>query len=558
MPLYHPLTLSDLDDTGLEVFVKALITAPNPISNNILFGQTPRPVAGTLNAGELLFDDANIASRINQIRLFSDNLQIRKNTNTWTSFVNYFSATGDGANVVLTIQTADGSVDIDTVDNIYGNAAPSAIRFAVSATTDPDDIISGITNGTQFIIRFAQPEVVVVTVPATTINLGSVSATLADVEIDQPDVEVTGLSASLTVSIAVDNVEIEEAVTGSQTISVPVASVVNQFIIIWDLTVGNYIPLDSSFSQGNVDIFFGYLSMNLGVGSVNLRFAPSQVLNENLANPDLSDSFEASGSIVIEASDGETLTLTGITDSTEPYAWTPSNSADVIAFGTHVVSLTDTSIDITFSEEEAAEATVVPALSVDLGTVSAVLDSVEIENPDIEVLGISITLGTVSTVLDNVQVLLVIVPPVIVNLGTVSIATSVPDVDQPDVETSASATLGTVSIVLDSVEIAAIPSVTVPAISITLGTVSLAVTVPEVDQPDVETSVTAALGTITVTTVQPTVLDAIGLNSLDDTGLEVLVKGLFTAPSSISASIIFGQPPRTAVGSLDAGELSVR
>ena len=168
MHLLPPLTLSDLDDTGLEVFVKALITAPDPISNNILFGQTPRPVAGTLNAGELLFDDANIASRINQIRLFSDNLQIRKNTNTWTSFVNYFSATGDGADVVLTIQTADGSVDIDTVDNIYGNAAPSAIRFAVSATTDPDDIISDITNGTQFIIRFAQPAVVVVTVPATT------------------------------------------------------------------------------------------------------------------------------------------------------------------------------------------------------------------------------------------------------------------------------------------------------------------------------------------------------------------------------------------------------
>ena len=55
-------------------------------------------------------------------------------------------------------------------------------------------------------------------------------------------------------------------------------------------------------------------------------------LNNNAATDrDFSDELESEIRMVIE-SDGHSLEVYGITDTTDPYAWTPSNSADVIAF----------------------------------------------------------------------------------------------------------------------------------------------------------------------------------------------------------------------------------
>ena len=55
-------------------------------------------------------------------------------------------------------------------------------------------------------------------------------------------------------------------------------------------------------------------------------------INNNAATDrDFSDELESEIRMVIE-SDGHSLEVYGITDTTDPYAWTPSNSADVIAF----------------------------------------------------------------------------------------------------------------------------------------------------------------------------------------------------------------------------------
>ena len=63
-------------------------------------------------------------------------------------------------------------------------------------------------------------------------------------------------------------------------------------------------------------------------------------INISGANKDFTDAFEASGRIIIEASDGEMLELVGTgSDVTEPYTWTPTNSAEVIAFVTHIRGL---------------------------------------------------------------------------------------------------------------------------------------------------------------------------------------------------------------------------
>ena len=66
-------------------------------------------------------------------------------------------------------------------------------------------------------------------------------------------------------------------------------------------------------------------TVNLSMTDDNDRFTPA---------------FEATGRIIFEASDGETLEVTiGNADMSEPYNWTPSNSDEVIAFGPRHVTL---------------------------------------------------------------------------------------------------------------------------------------------------------------------------------------------------------------------------
>ena len=78
---------------------------------------------------------------------------------------------------------------------------------------------------------------------------------------------------------------------------------------------------------------------------------------------------EMNGTITFTASDGDKVSVTGISDSIEPYLWTPTNSSDVAAFAEHVAGLADRSLTVTFDDNQAVE---VPAISVDLGTISAV------------------------------------------------------------------------------------------------------------------------------------------------------------------------------------------
>ena len=61
--------------------------------------------------------------------------------------------------------------------------------------------------------------------------------------------------------------------------------------------------------------------------------------------------FEATGLITFEASDGEMLEVQiADADMTETYAWTPTNSAEVVAFVAHVRGLTDQDVTLTLSD----------------------------------------------------------------------------------------------------------------------------------------------------------------------------------------------------------------
>ena len=104
----------------------------------------------------------------------------------------------------------------------------------------------------------------------------------------------------------------------------------------------------------------------ISISGINNRFTPA---------------FEASGRIIFEASDGETLEVTiGNADMSEIYQWVPANSIEVVAFVNHIRTLTDQTGTITLREEGEEEAPlslsdfVVPA-----GRISVFAGLIEIE-----------------------------------------------------------------------------------------------------------------------------------------------------------------------------------
>ena len=85
-----------------------------------------------------------------------------------------------------------------------------------------------------------------------------------------------------------------------------------------------------------------------GFGSI-----PGQCeINLTTADDRFTPEFEATGRIIFEASDGETVeVMIANADMQEPYVWVPTNSAEVISFVTHVRGLTDKNATLTLTDD---------------------------------------------------------------------------------------------------------------------------------------------------------------------------------------------------------------
>ena len=89
-------------------------------------------------------------------------------------------------------------------------------------------------------------------------------------------------------------------------------------------------------------------------------------INLSGTNNRFTTEFEDSGRFIFIASDDETLEIVGGVgdDMTEPYSWTPTNSAEVIAFANHVRALSDQNATLTLTDDPP---TVAPSFSDDTG-----------------------------------------------------------------------------------------------------------------------------------------------------------------------------------------------
>ena len=130
----------------------------------------------------------------------------------------------------------------------------------------------------------------------------------------------------------------------------------NSDSIFWD-NGGIAISFGTVFSADGTNQNFTHLVLNAAA------FPPGGVIL-NLTR-ELTPAFESTGRIIVQASDGETLeVMIADADISEPYNWTPTNSAEVMAFSLHVRGLTDTNATLTLTDDPA---TVAPSFADDTG-----------------------------------------------------------------------------------------------------------------------------------------------------------------------------------------------
>ena len=141
----------------------------------------------------------------------------------------------------------------------------------------------------------------------------------------------------------------------SVTVTIPNSSwsVLTAFIQ-WNPPNTEHLALGSALSVGAaIQLFWGILIFGRANGEARVQLSDGTGAAEVVAGPDFSLQMENFGTLEFVASNGDSLTLTGIVDATEPYQWTPTNSAEVMAFAEILVGLTDRSLTVTLNDNVA-------------------------------------------------------------------------------------------------------------------------------------------------------------------------------------------------------------
>ena len=323
------------------------------ITNIVIVANTPinqiLPVA-TGGDTPLVYSILNLPSGL------SFNANTRRLTGTVTTAGAYSptyrvtDVDGDIANIQFSITVmADLMPVFPSIDNIAVDAGATIDVILPEATGGDTPLTYSITgfipNGLSFN-------------PTTRRLTGSLS-TAGFYRITYVVTDVDGDTDSARIAIAVTAVVTSNIVT----IVIPSTEItVDAFNVYRSRTRFDNIDLGTTLSiNGTTRLWLQELSLRHTAGSqstqgrINISLVTSRTDTAfRRLGPDFSTQMEQHGTITFEASDGDTVVVTGIIETdipaTEPYAWIPSNAADVAAFATHVTGLTDKTLTITFND----------------------------------------------------------------------------------------------------------------------------------------------------------------------------------------------------------------
>ena len=174
------LMLSDFDITGLAPDALALITAGPPPS---MFGRGGRPNDGMLVDGEI--DISSMDEPITWLRFRGDGTaeggeRISLNDDGPLEQSGYFGTGGDGLDLTVWVQTADGNISFPVMGSVAGSGGNYVI-FNVPAADQA--FVAGITEGQSFIFALTRPATELAITGAATFGSPSTEGTLTLVSI---------------------------------------------------------------------------------------------------------------------------------------------------------------------------------------------------------------------------------------------------------------------------------------------------------------------------------------------------------------------------------------
>ena len=346
------LSLSDFDADGLETEVLGLIEAA---AGPDVFSRSPRTARGTLVDGELdLSGDSEPVTRF-RFRAQATNdpggARITLNDSGALELAAFFGSGGDGDDLTIWVQTSEGVISFASLGAI-GDSGDNFLTWSVPANDQL--FVAGISDGDLFIFALTRPE------PVSTdhaVDAGDASFAFA---VPEPSVThvpfvppattdhaVNAGDAAFAFAVPEPTVTHTSAIPSGASVTVPLTGVsVFTNYIRWS----DNQSLGSLFSAGGAEQFLTTCDLNSSGPSGQVFI--SIIGTDNRFTP----AFEASGTIIFEASDGETLeVMIADADMSEPYMWVPLASVlEVVAFVNHIRTLTDQTGTLTLRGEGVA------------------------------------------------------------------------------------------------------------------------------------------------------------------------------------------------------------
>ena len=267
--------------------------------------------------------------------------------------------------------------DIDSRNNVYNIPPPlDGSARVVTLELTASDIYGGSGSDTVVLtVRANQAPTVIVNTVGRTVVVGdtvALDATISDPDHATADLTVawSGVTGIADADQAVASWVVPNQL-GQQIVQVrvedPLGASTSRAITFTVAAPPTSVTVNlpaTEYSFGTDDIRWSPLAASLGTifsatdDEVVLALAQIQYAGTNAGrvllnmspNRDLDDAFEATGRLIFEASDGMTLdVMIADADTAEPYQWTPANSADVIAWASHVQGLTDHNATLTLT-----------------------------------------------------------------------------------------------------------------------------------------------------------------------------------------------------------------